>query len=79
MGSEGRHYGVIAQEARELLNNLGEEDSQLEYIAGRPDGKIPNQRNVNYNEYIPHLINYVKDLRSEIDSLKAEIKELKGE
>ena len=79
VGSEGRHYGVIAQEARELLNNLGEEDSQLEYIAGRPDGKIPNQRNVNYNEYIPHLINYVKDLRSEIDSLKAEIKELKGE
>ena len=79
VGSEGRHYGVIAQEARELLNNLGEEDSQLEYIAGRPDGKIPNQRNVNYNEYIPHLINYVKDLRSEIDGLKAEIKALKGE
>ena len=79
VGSEGRHYGVIAQEVRELLNNLGEEDSQLEYIAGRPDGKIPNQRNVNYNEYIPHLINYVKDLRSEIDGLKAEIKALKGE
>ena len=79
VGSEGRHYGVIAQEVRELLNNLGEEDSQLEYIAGRPDGKIPNQRNVNYNEYIPHLINYVKDLRSEIENLKAEIKELKGE
>lgn len=70
---------MIAQETRALLDSLGEEDSKLEYIAGRPDGKIPNQRNIDYPQYIPHLINYVKDLRSEIDGLKAEIKALKGE
>lgn len=78
-GASGRNYGMIAQETRALLDSLGEEDSKLEYIAGRPDGKIPNQRNIDYPQYIPHLINYVKDLRSEIDGLKAEIKALKGE
>ena len=78
-GSEGRTYGMIAQEARALLDSIGEEDSKLEYIAGRPDGKVPNQRNIDYQQYIPHIINYVKDLRSEIDELKAEIKTLKGE
>lgn len=78
-GAEGKHYGVIAQETREILDNLGEEDSKLEYIAGKPDGKIPNQRSVHYEEFVPHLINYVKDLRSEVEELKAEIKTLKGE
>jgi len=68
------HYGMIAQETRELLNELGETDSGLEYSIG--DTNIPDQRNINYSEYIPHLINYVKDLRNEINELKQKIKEV---
>ena len=76
---EGHHYGMIAQQARVLLDSLGETDSKLEQSIGSPNKEIPDQRNINYFEYIPHLINYVKDLRAEIDGLKAEIKALKGE
>ena len=76
---KGKHYGMIAQEARALLDSLGEEDAQLEYSADSPTSEIEDKRSINYQEYIPHLINYVKDLRSEIDGLKAEIKALKGE
>lgn len=75
---KGKRYGMIAQEARKLLDSLGETDAHLEYITDAPSGFM-NLRCIHYEEYIPHLINYVKDLRSEIDSLKAEIKELKGE
>mgnify|MGYP003308593195 CR=1 FL=1 len=69
---DGFHYGVIAQEAREVLDNLGETNAQLEYGIG--DMFIDNQRNVNYEEYIPPLINYVKGLREDIEELKSIIK-----
>lgn len=72
---EGSHYGMIAQEARELLDELGEQDSKLEYSVG--DTNIKNQRNINYQEYIPHLINYVKLQQSQINELKEEISKLK--
>lgn len=74
-GTEGHHYGVIAQEVREVLDELGETDSELEYILGSP--QIPDQRNVRYEEYIAHIINYVKDLRAENEALRAEINEIK--
>ena len=38
---------------------------------------IDNQRMLEYTEYIPHLINYVKDLKAEINELKAELNKLK--
>lgn len=69
---DGFHYGVIAQEAREVLDNLGETNAQLEYGIG--DMFIDNQRNVNYEEYIPPLINYVKGLKEDIEELKSIIK-----
>ena len=72
---EGKHYGMIAQEARELLDNLGETDAQLEYCSDEKNDFNP--RNINYQEYIPHLINYVKDLRAELNRVKAELNELK--
>lgn len=75
--SEGTHYGMIAQEAREVLDSLGETDAMLEHGIPAEDDSDP--RNITYQEYIPHLINYVKELRDEIDSLKEEIKILKGE
>ena len=82
---DGKHYGMIAQDVRTLLDDLGETDSALEYSVG--DNKnLKDQRNIDYHEYIPHLINYVKDLREivdrqqeEIELLKAEVKALKGE
>lgn len=75
---KGKRYGMIAQEARKLLDSLGETDAHLEYITDAPSSFV-NLRCIHYEEYIPHLINYVKDLRAEIDGLKAEIKALKGE
>lgn len=78
-GAEGSHYGMIAQEARELLDALGETDAKMEHSMGIPERHqiMDDQRTIDYQEYIPHLINYVKDLRAEIESLKAELK--KGE
>ena len=66
----GKHYGMIAQDARKLLDELGEKDSKLEIGRG-----VNDVRSINYEEYIPHLINYVKELRSEIEALKKALKE----
>lgn len=80
-GTDGKHYGMIAQDARKVLDELGEEDAKLEHSMNIPKERavIDDQRTIDYQEYIPHLINYVKELKAEIDSLKAEIKTLKGE
>lgn len=72
---ELKHYGMIAQDARAILDNLGEDDAGLEYSMG--DTNIKDQRNIVYQEYIPHLINYVKDLRAEVKALKNIINTLK--
>ena len=69
---QGKHYGMIAQDARELLDSLGETDARLEFSQGDLD--VEDQRAIDYEEYIPHLINYVKDLRAEISALKNIIK-----
>ena len=78
-GDEGKHYGVIAQEARELLDSLGETDAMLEHSMGVDNPDVPDPRTIDYHEYIPHLINYVKELKSEINELKAELNKLKEE
>lgn len=70
-GADGKHYGMIAQDVREVLDELGEEDSRLEHEMAN------DQRTIDYQEYIPHLINYVKELKSEINELKTELKRLK--
>lgn len=69
---EGIHYGMIAQEARELLDNLGEGESELEYPLGVGDTMA-----INYAEYIPPMINYIKYLRAELNSVKNELRQLK--
>ena len=76
-GADGIHYGMIAQEARELLDNLGESDAVLEFSQG--DLNVEDQRAIQYDEYVPHLINYVKDLRAELVALKEEVRLLKEE
>lgn len=74
---EGKHYGVIAQDVREVLDKLGETDSQLEHSMGVENPNVDDPRTVDYHEFIPHLINYVKDLRAEIEALKNIINTLK--
>jgi len=72
INKDGVYYGMIAQDVRELLDDLGETNSHLEYSQG--DLNVKDQRAIDYEEYIPHLINYVKDLRAEISALKNIIK-----
>lgn len=69
---DGYHYGMIAQDVRKLLDALGETDACLERSTGLPDKEtgIADQRTINYFEYIPVLISYVKDLQAEVNSLK---------
>ena len=74
LNQQYKHYGMIAQDARELLDSLGETDAHLEYSQG--DLKVEDQRAIEYEEYIPHLINYVKQLRSEIEDLKKVVERL---
>lgn len=78
---EGKHYGMIAQDVRALLDNLGEENAHLEHSMGIPEdiSKIEDQRTIDYQEYIPHLINYVKDLRNELNRVKTELNHVKSE
>lgn len=81
LGISGKHYGMTAQDARRLLNRIGEGDSALEHSMGIPDEEtgMQDQRTIDYHEYIPHIINYIKRQEAEINELKAEIKALKGE
>lgn len=77
--TDGIHYGVTAQDMREILDNIGETDSELEHSMGLPEEKtgLDDERMVEYLEFIPHLINYVKDLRAEVVALKNIINTLK--
>lgn len=63
-----KHYGMIAQDVRNLLDELGENDAHLEYSQG--DLNVENQRAIEYEEFIPHIINYVKALRADVEALK---------
>ena len=78
---DGIHYGAIAQDMREVLDNLGETEAQLEHSMGitGPDAVMDDQRTIDYHEYTALLINYVKFLRAENSQRKQEIEELRGE
>lgn len=80
-GMDGIHYGAIAQDMREVLDNLGETEAQLEHSMGitGPDAVMEDQRTIDYHEYTALLINYVKFLRAENSQRKQEIEELRGE
>lgn len=66
------HFGLIAQDVRKVLDDMGEErELYFEHMEGE-------YHTIEYKELIAHLINGVKDLYSEIDELKTEIAELKA-
>ena len=79
IASDGIHYGMIAQEARKVLDSLGETEAVLEYspTKGREEETIKDLRAIRYEEYIPHIINYIKDLRAVVNRQQAEIDQLK--
>lgn len=78
--TDGVHYGVTAQDMREILDNIGETDSELEHSMGLSKEKtgLDDERMVEYLEFIPHIINYIKDLQAQNNRQQTEIDELKG-
>lgn len=76
----GKHYGMLAQDARELLDSLNENDSALEHLMNiqKDAAKIPNQRTIDYHEYIAPMILYLQYLRAKTDGLMDKIKLLEG-
>jgi hypothetical protein len=59
--SEGRHYGVIAQDVEQVLPQIVKEG---------PDG----EKAVSYTELIPILTEAIKEQQKQIDSLRSEVK-----
>jgi hypothetical protein len=62
---DGRHYGVIAQEAEKVLPEVVKED-------------LDGEKAVAYAEIIPVLIEAVKEQQMQIETLKTEISRLKA-
>ena len=69
----GKRSGFIAQEIREVLDNLGN-DMSIELQTS-----FSEYRELRYQDFIAHLVNTTQDLYKEIDKLKKEINRLKGE
>ena len=67
-------YGVIAQQIRETLDELGVVDK----VALESQG-WEEYRTVEYQDFIAHLINTIQDLYSQIDEMKSEIQSLHEE
>lgn len=63
----GIRSGFIAQELRETLDKIGD-DTAIERESVRREG----EREVNYQDFIAHLVNTVQDLYEEIEKLKGE-------
>lgn len=80
--SEGRHYGVIAQEIEKVLPEV------VKTVRFKPKGKeeieiVPEEEKIEekavaYNELIPILIEAIKEQQKEIDGLKAEMADLRN-
>ncbi|MBP5309639.1 MAG: phage tail protein [Lachnospiraceae bacterium] len=69
------HYGVVAQELEEVLEENGIEDNVE--ILQKPSSE-DDTYGVKYIEFIPHIMNVLKAQQQEIDLLKEEINKLKG-
>jgi hypothetical protein len=72
-GDKNTHYGLIAQDVIGLLDN-----NNIDHTAGSLVGKNNDMYSLNYTEFVPLLINSIKELKSQVDSLKSEIDLLKN-
>lgn len=73
-GNKGKRSGFVAQEVREVLDEINN-DSVIEredYI--RRDG----MRMIEYQDFIAHLVNTTQDLYKQVDELKQELADLKA-
>ena len=71
--SEGKHYGVIAQELQQVLPELV---NTQHYIPDNRDEKGFDYLSVNYNELIPILIKAVQEQQEINQALEKRIKVL---
>lgn len=77
--SEKKNLGVIAQQVKETLDNNHPEFSDYFVVADGSE-KLPNGEaayGVQYNRFIPVLLNAVKELSSQVEELKSEVEYLK--
>lgn len=64
-----KQFGMIAQDVKETLKDLGYTDKNgLVEVPDNPEEWM----SIEYKQYVPHLINCIKDLYAEIDKLKGE-------
>lgn len=68
-------FGVIAQDVLPVLEECNYDTDNMALVRMFSTGTY----GVTYEEFIPHIINCVNDLYSQIDELKAEINTLKGD
>lgn len=74
-----KNLGVIAQEVKQVLDDSYPEFSDY-FVQADGVGLLPGGENaygVNYNKFIPVLLNAVKELSSQVSELKSEIETLK--
>jgi hypothetical protein len=58
-----KHFGFVAQEVEKVLPELVKQDSE-------------GRKTLSYSEFIPYLVQAIKELKAENDALKAEIETL---
>ena len=82
-----RHFGVVAQEIEEVLNEIGLDDTQIveergvlrtKFVDDKFVDTRENYKYVHYDELHGLYMGAIKDLYEQIDDLKAQIAELKG-
>ena len=65
---KGKRYGFIAQEVREVLDNINCKNSRLEF-----QSEETKMHQLNYDDLIAPITLCIQDLYKQIDALKAEI------
>ena len=63
------NYGIIAQELIRLLNELGIDAEHVRMV----DKNIDGYYKIQYEQFIPHLINVIQDQQKDIDTMKEQL------
>lgn len=73
-GENVRSIGFIAQEVKEVLDELGIAEEDFAAY----DGREPNHLSLMYSEFIPILINSLQEKQKKIQEIKSRIEKLEG-